>query len=248
MNLLGHLQKLTGLFGMVIMGALMIAIRYSTFGRGVNFNRMYIAPVGSRIVLSILGVRLKNLVDQTDEHVIYMFNHNSFLDIFLIPALGLRDTRFIISEATQKIFPLHMCNLGIDVLYIPTKEDPVRRAKFFERVTRELSSRKYKVITSPEGQHTFIHDLAPFNDGVFNMCVNSKTPIRCLFVDIPREANPLEGLEMKSCEVVIDSRELLDTSGWSPEDVSVKKEAVRELFLTHSRERYGDYGDSIITT
>ena len=231
---------------MVIMGLVMMIIRYATLGRGVDFNRMYISPVVSRLLLILMGVRVKNEITQTDEHVIYMFNHNSFLDIFLIPVAGLRNTRFIISEAVQKIIPLHMCNLGIDVLYIPTKGDPIRRAKFFERVTKDLAQRKYNVICSPEGRHTFIHGLAPFNDGVFKMATESKMPIRMLFLDIPREANPLESLEMKACTVSMQSKDLVDTADWVVDEVSNNKLTVRDQFLDYYQKAYGDSGDSEI--
>ena len=83
MNVLGICRKLMGLFGMTIMGTLMLIVRYGTFGRGIEFNRRWIAPIGSRLVLLILGVRVKSEIAQTDDQVIYMFNHNSFFDIFL---------------------------------------------------------------------------------------------------------------------------------------------------------------------
>ena len=244
--MLGRCRKLIGLFGMLVMGALMMMIRCGTLGRGVDFNRMWIAPLGCRCILWIIGVRVQNQITQSDEHVIYMFNHNSFLDIFLIPIARLRNTRFIISEAVQEIWPLHLCNLGIDVLYIPTKSDAQRRAEFFRRVTDDLTQRKYSVICSPEGQHTFIHGLAPFNDGVFKMATESNTPIRCLFIDIPRDANPLESLDMQACQVRMDHRDRVEVTDWSADQVAIHKLEVRAQFLEYYRSTYGDLGESAV--
>ena len=240
----GLYRKVVGLAGLAVMGSVMLLIRYVSFGRAINFNRMCVAPFTSRITLWLLGVRVKNHIEQSDEQFVYMFNHNSYLDLFLIPMAGLQNTRFIISEDVQRVVALHLCNLGIDVLYIPTKGDPIRRAQFFERVTDDLSKRKYSVICSPEGQHTFTHGIAPFNDGVFKMATESRTPIRCLFLDIPPEANPLESFEMKPCHVDLYSKDRFETETWRVEDVSRNKAEVRARFLEYYRGFYGDFGDA----
>ena len=244
--MLGLCRKLIGLFGMFIMGTLMLFIRYATFGKGVDFNRLCIAPIGSRLILRVIGVRVQSDIVQSDDHVIYMFNHNSFFDILLIPVAKLKNTRFIISEAVQSILPLHLCNLGIDVLYIPTKNDPERRAAFFRRVTDELAQKKYNVICSPEGQHTFIHGLAAFNDGVFKMAIESQTAIQCLFIDIPRDANPLESLDMKACCVRMYDRDRFEVSGWTTDQTASHKLTVRAKFLEYYSSTYGDLGESAV--
>lgn len=241
--LVGICRKLIGLSGLAIMGAVTCAIRIITLDRGLEFNRMTVAPFICRITLRLVGVRVTSHIETSDRNVVYMFNHNSFLDLFLVPLAGLRNTRFIISEVVQKILPLHLANLGINVLYIPTKGDPVRRAQFFERVTQELADGAYSVICSPEGQHTFIHGLTSFNDGVFKMATESKRSIRCLFFDIPRDANPLESLEMKACHVQMHTRDLFETESWRVEDVTEHKAAVRATFLDYYKGHYGDFGD-----
>ncbi|MCO4793680.1 MAG: 1-acyl-sn-glycerol-3-phosphate acyltransferase [Bacteriovoracaceae bacterium] len=244
MNLLGLYRKIVGLIGMTVMGSVMTIIRFTTFGYGVDFNRNILAPIASRLILLFLGVRVKNYIVQPDLNVIYMFNHNSFLDLFLIPLLGLKKTRFIISEDVKSVLPLHFCNLGIDVLYIPTKKDPERRLAFFKHVTSELSENKYNVICSPEGQHTFNHGISKFNDGVFHMALASKTPIQCLFFDIPVQANPLESFDMKSCVIKIYAKDLIETRDWEVENLTTHKNETRFKFLHYYKETYGDYGDS----
>ena len=147
--------------GLTLMGIVTFAFRKITFGKGINFNRTFIAPLFAKTVLMLGGVRVKNHIDQSlsSENVLYFFNHNSFLDIFIIPTLGLKNTRFIISEAVQKIIPLHLANLGVDVLYIPDSDETERRIEFFKQVSEDLKAGKYSVICSPEGRHTFLHGI-----------------------------------------------------------------------------------------
>lgn len=239
-------RKLIGFGGLTVMGILTSFIRYISFGKGLEFNRKVMAPVLCRLSLLLLGVRVKNLVKPVNENVIYFFNHNSFLDLFIVPLLGLTNTRFIISEAVKSILPLHLCNLGIDVLYIPTQEDKDRRKDFFRRVTKDLKENRYSIICSPEGQHEFKHHIAPFNKGVFHMALSSKVSIQTLFFEIPKEANPLESLDMRACEVIIHSKELIKTRDWKEESLDEHKKEMRQKFLTYYFQTYGDYGESEI--
>ncbi len=237
-------RKTVGMGGMTLMGLTMSFIRYISFGRAVNFNRKLVAPIFCRGLLFLAGVKVKNKMQIPSENVIYFFNHNSFLDIFIIPLLGLKNTRFIITEGVKSILPLHLCNMGIDVLYIPTKSDPDRRLAFFKRVTQDLKDNKYSVICSPEGQHPFAHYIAPFNKGVFHMAAKSGRPIQTLFFDIPRDANPLQTLDMQSCEVTIHSKEFIATDQWSEQKLDEYRVSIRTKFLEYYHQTYGDYGDS----
>lgn len=232
--------------GLTFLGILLFSIRKITFGKGINFNRIFVAPLICRIILFCVGVRVHNQI-QKDLHpgnVIYFFNHNSFLDVFIIPMLGLKNTRFIITEGVKKIIPLHLANLGIDVLYIPDTHETERRIQFFKQVTTALKEGQYSVICSPEGRHSFLYGIAPFNRGVFHMATASQRPIHTLFFEIPKEANPVKNNVMKSCAVTIKSMELIETTSWTEEEISLNKEKVREKFLAYYKNHYGDYGES----
>ena len=59
------------------------------------------------MILKAIGMKLKlpvNIPVKSGKYL-YTFNHNSYLDIFALTALGLTDTIFLLSEKTIKIIP-----------------------------------------------------------------------------------------------------------------------------------------------
>ena len=246
MNLISIYRKIVAFTGMTVVGIIMSCIRYLSFGKGIEFNRVVFAPMFCRFLLFIVGVRVDKNIKVSTESVLYFFNHNSFLDIFIVPLLGLQNTRFIITEDTAKILPLHLCNLGINVLYIPTKGDPQRRLEFFKKVTSDLKEGKYSVICSPEGQHRFKHWIAPFNKGVFHMATESGRPIQNLFFNIPKDANPLESINMKSCRVLVESKDLIFTNDWKVDNLNENIESTRSLFLSYYEQCHGGLDESVV--
>ncbi len=237
--LLATYRKFVALTGMGVMGTLMCLIRFLSFGKAVPLNRKVIAPFFSRLILWLLGVRVTSDLRPLDEKVIYMFNHNSFLDILIIPLLGLKRTRYIISEGVQSIIPLHLCNIGLDVLYIPTQDDSIRRVEFFKQVTNDLRDNKYSVICAPEGQHTFSYGISTFNKGVFHMATLSKRKIQPLLINVPQNSDPLESLNMSSCLVHVSSKDLISTLDWTENDLVKNKEMVKEKFISYYEEMHG---------
>src|SRR3990167_5404121 len=94
--------------GLTINGLLGLILVKGTFGIGQNFFNEIIAPNISRLILLLIGIWVKtpSKADFPEGRVIYMFNHNSYLDLMLVPLLGLSKTRFIISATTKKVLPL----------------------------------------------------------------------------------------------------------------------------------------------
>lgn len=234
--------------GLTCMGLTTSTLRYLSGGRAIGLNQQVVAPTFCKLMLKAVGVKLENNVreDWNKSNVCYFFNHNSFLDIFVIPLLGLKNTRFIISEGISNIIPLHLSNLGVDVLYIPDSHKTEERIAFFKRVASDLKEGKYSIICAPEGRHDWIHGIAPFNRGVFHMAQQAQVPIHNLFFDIPRDANPMHGPDMKPCTVKITSQEIIPTSNWIEEEIDAKKNEIHHKFLSYYFNHYGDYGDSII--
>ena len=106
-HLIAIYRGLVGYVGMTILGSLGILLNTLTFGRAYNFNRIFLAPTFCRVLLYLCGIKVENKIEIKPQGAVYFFNHNSFLDIFIIPTLGFKNTRFLISEKTKKIH--HSC-------------------------------------------------------------------------------------------------------------------------------------------
>lgn len=223
--------------GMTLLGVLTLVIRFGSFGYGVPLNRRWIAPWGSKVLLMLCGVRVQSQVRARcgEASTCYFFNHNSNLDVFLIPLLGLPNTRAIITEGVKRILPLHLCNLGIDVLYIPDTHKTQERIAFFKRVSADLRAGKYSVICSPEGRHQFRRGIAPMNRGVFHMAMAGKCPVELLYFEIPRESDPLDGVDLRRGRVKLRQLHRVETSSWDLSNLERQIEDVRTRYLTEFR-------------
>jgi 1-acyl-sn-glycerol-3-phosphate acyltransferase len=241
-------RKFIAYGGLLFLGIVTASIRYISFGRAINVNRTIVAPMITKTMLWMINVKIHNKIDQNlnRSNVCYFFNHNSFLDVFIIPTLGLKDTRFIISEAVKKIIPLHLCNLGVDVLYIPDSHKTAERIEFFKSVSKDLSEGKYSVICAPEGRHTFLSGIAPFNNGVFHMAHAAGVPIHTLFFSVPGGSSSEDKNNIRPCDVHITSQEIIEPKNWDLEDIEKLKSNTREGFLKYYYQENGDYGESTL--
>ena len=241
-------RKIIAFGGLFFLGIVTASIRYLSFGLAINFNRTIAAPIITKTMLWMIKIKVYNNVDQNlnRSNVCYFFNHNSFLDVFIIPTLGLKDTRFIISEAVKKIVPLHLCNLGVNVLYIPDSHKTEERIEFFKSVSKDLKEGKYSVICAPEGRHTFLSGIAPFNNGVFHMAHAAGVPIHTLFFNVPGGSSSENKNNIRPCDVHITSQEIIEPGKGELDDIDKLKANTREKFLQYYYQENGDYGESVL--
>lgn len=160
-----------------------------------------------------------------------MFNHNSFLDAFIIGSLGIPKTRFILSTRMVRIPPLYVSNLGLGTLFIPFKDRPEKRLNFLKNLALRLQQHDDNILCAPEGVHRFKHSINKFNKGVFHAAMESKTPICPLFFKIPEASNPLETHFFEKGEVSVEIMPIVETKDWSPENLEENIEKVRQLFV-----------------
>ena len=230
---LRYYRTLVAYGGMSVLGVTVAVLRYASFGLLVPFNRRVVAPIACRLLLLLCGVRVKVAFaeSQSGGGVCYVFNHNSHLDLFLVPLLGLPRTRTIISEGVKRILPLHLCNLGIDVLYIPDSDKSAARVAFFRQVSEDLRANRYSVVCSPEGRHEFLREIAPFNRGVFHMAMAARAPIEQLYFDIPAAIDPLESFDMRCGVVTLRTLGRVDTRDWGLEELPERIRDVRSDYV-----------------
>jgi putative phosphoserine phosphatase / 1-acylglycerol-3-phosphate O-acyltransferase len=218
---------------MTISGSTGLLLRIVSFGFLLDFNRKYIVAPSSRLILFLIGVKLfirkeKNFPAQ---QVLYTFNHNSFLDIIIVTALGLTNTRFFLSVRTIKYLPITLSALAIGTLYIPFKNQQVKRLSFFRKAAERAQKERFSIFASSEGVHTFIHGIAPFNKGIYHLAVNAALPIVPVYLHIPENVNSLEGYIFERGTVTVEVLETIETSSWNLEKLPGHVENVRSLFI-----------------
>ncbi len=108
---------------------------------------------------------------------IIVCNHISFIDWFIITAACRRPVHFVMDHQVFKN-PLFgwLFRLSKAIPIAPAKEDPSRKEKAFELISRELRDDNL-VCIFPEGKITYDGNLNPFRPGVEQILAKDQVPV-----------------------------------------------------------------------
>jgi len=228
-------------FAVLTAGALlMLACAVSTLFLTPRFYRERIgAPIG-RLILRIWGIdyEVHGAPAPADVQAVYVSNHTSSLDPFVLIALALPNTRFFLSGFLRKLLPLGLIGYLIGIFWTVPQQYPERRRRIFERAARILRRTGESVYLSPEGQRITNGEIGPFNKGSFHLATALRAPIVPMYLQIPRASNPGRGLHARPGTIHVHFRAPVDTRSWRVEDLALNRDRMRELYVSwHSELR-----------
>lgn len=221
--------------GMALLTAgalLMLAVALLTLFQARRFYSEWIATPMGKAMLALWGVRYveHDRARIPRGQVIYVSNHTSTIDMFVLIALGLPNTRFFLSGYLRKLVPLGVIGYLIGIFWTVDQVYTERRKRIFARAARVLKRTGESVYLSPEGERVTSGKMGPFNKGAFHMATDLKAPIVPLFITIPRAIDPGRGLDARPGVVHVHFLPAIDTSGWRVEQVPVNRDRVHEMF------------------
>ena len=105
-------------------------------------------------MLRVSGIRLQiqGEMPRYDGQVIYLINHTSTVDVFVLLALGLPSTRFFLWGGLRRFPPVAVIGYLIGVFFTPSQARPDKRARCFQNAERVLRVTGDSVLLSPEGR------------------------------------------------------------------------------------------------
>ena len=210
---------------------LLVALVTAFQARRLYAERMA-APLG-RLTLRLWGIRLAvhDAPAETLEQRVYISNHTSTLDIFVLIALGLPNTRFFLSGFLRKLPPLGLMGYLMGIFWTVPQEFPQRRVAIFKRAARILKRTGESVYLSPEGARITTGEVGHFNKGAFHLATTLGAPIVPFFIVTPAEVDPGMGYRAGAGQVDVHFKPVIDTRDWRVEDVATNKERVRDRFV-----------------
>ncbi len=208
-----------------------------------QFRRLYAeVMIGTmaKIGLWMMGVRFVVHQDGSfpDRQAVYISNHASTLDIFILTALRLPNARFFLSGSLrQRIPPLGLLGYLARVFWTVPQSLPEQRVKIFKRAEQALRRTGESVYLSPEGTIGEMGIIAPFNKGAFHLATNLHAPIVPIFIDIPREIDPGWGYDFKPGVVDVHIMPTISTEQWTVERLDQNRNLMHDYYL-ELQERY----------
>jgi 1-acyl-sn-glycerol-3-phosphate acyltransferase len=225
------LAVLSGLLATVV-ATLLLPIGAVTLFRA---RRLY-AAVAQRLSLAILwlyGVRLQLHApcQFPSTQTIYVSNHTSTLDLFILVALGLPNCRFFLSGFLRKFIPLGIISSMMGTFFTVPQDRPAERTRIFQRAERILRRTRESVYLSPEGGRIVTGEIGHFNKGAFHLATNLHAPIAPFYIAIPPQVDPGMGYDTRPGTVQIYVLPSIETTDWTLGDLAANTQRVRSIFL-----------------
>jgi 1-acyl-sn-glycerol-3-phosphate acyltransferase len=198
-------------------------------------RRLY-AAVACRICRAILlihGVKLRLFADRPfpEGQRIYISNHTSTLDLFVLVALGLPNCRFFLSGFLRKIVPLGVIAWLMGTFFTVPQERPEERRRIFKRAAATLRRTKESVYLSPEGGRIVSGGIGHFNKGAFHLATDLHVPIVPMYLHIPASMDPGLGYDARPGTVSVYVLPTIHTTHWTQADLLANRDTVRDLFV-----------------
>ena len=193
----------------------------------------------SRTILWLYGVEVRVVGGPFPrEQTVYVSNHTSTLDLFVLAALGLPNCRFFLSGFLRKWIPLGVITWMMGTFFTVPQNRPEERRRIFARASDVLRRTGESVYLSPEGGRITTGEIGPFNKGAFHLATALGAPIVPLYFRIPREMDPGLGYRARSGVVDVHVLPAIRTSDWTISELEQNKDRVRQVFVrTHEELR-----------
>jgi 1-acyl-sn-glycerol-3-phosphate acyltransferase len=230
------LKKIRVVVSFAVLGAgalVMLAAAIPTLGLARRFYAEVIGQKIGSIILRLWGVQ--SVVHRSRPlpagQAIYIANHTSTIDLFLLIALALPRTRFFMFGAVRKIVPLAVIGYLIRIIWTAPQEFPERRRRIFARADRILRRSGDSVYLSPEGMRVVNGEVGHFNKGSFHLATSLRVPIIPIYIAIPREINPGTGYNAQPGRIDVWFLRPIETHDWRLEDLEKNRDAVHDLYV-----------------
>ncbi|HEY7058680.1 MAG TPA: lysophospholipid acyltransferase family protein [Vicinamibacterales bacterium] len=187
----------------------------------------------ARAVLRLYGIRLRihGAPPWPTGPTVYVSNHTSTLDLFVLVALGLPNTRFFLSGFLRRILPLGVISWMMGTFFTVPQSDPAERSRIFQRADATLRRTGESIYLSPEGERITTGLVGHFNKGAFHLATSLRAPIVPMYIRIPPEVDPRRGIDARPGNVDVYVLDPIDTRAWHLDDLIANTESVRDRFV-----------------
>ncbi|HYX38502.1 MAG TPA: lysophospholipid acyltransferase family protein [Oligoflexus sp.] len=218
-----------------------LVIYVLTLGLGLEWIRSAYLPFCSRVFLGIFGlnVRVMGLLPKTEQPVVWICNHRSTLDIFVILSLGLPHTRYFLSDFLQRIPAFFIVGRLLKTFWTPAQTFPERRIQLFQRAADTLRLSRESVFLTPEGERIDSRLVGKFNKGAFHLAMDLRRPVAPIFVDTPDDISPGRSWRLRAGTVTVSFLELIEAPQFHADRLPVFIQEVRTVFLQRAMAQLG---------
>lgn len=217
-----------GVFGTSVATAAAFAVINQSRSLGANLA----ASVGSDLTLAAAGVRL-NVVGQenlwSERPAIFLFNHQSQLDMFVLGALLRKDFTGVAKKSLEKDPLFAPIGYLANVAYIDRTNNAQARQDLQGAVDALHEGRSIAI--APEGTRSPTPRLLPFKKGPFHLAIQAGVPVVPMVMRNCGELMAAHSYVIHPGTVDVSVLPPVHTKGWTAKNLNTKIRGVRQMYL-----------------
>lgn len=203
--------------------------------QGGKLVHLYTAVPWAKVILWISGVQGevvgKEKIDPTETYI-FMCNHQSFVDIFVLLANIPKDFKFIMKKELMRIPILGSCMRRAGYMEIE-RDDPRESIRQLSKAIEKIKS-GISVLIFPEGTRSPDGKLLPFKKGGFYIAIRSGCKVVPLYIQGTHLIGPKGSWSMKKGRYKLIIGTPVSTKDYTKKDTAKLMELIREKMISMS--------------
>ena len=230
------LRMIIVLIALIIMLSVSIVImavgNLISLGRWQDATFRMTSYLFGRTGLALAGVRLdiRYHAAVPQQPVVYLFNHSSTLDLFVITALALPGVRYI-AKRELGYNPLFWMVAKLSSQIMIDRKDPRRAIVQMNKAYKFLRKRRFSLMLAPEGTRSRTGSILPFKSGAFHAAVELGYPIVPIYIEGAHALCPGKSLIAHPGRITVHFHQPVDPTGWSKKSIRKHADQMREQYL-----------------
>ncbi len=188
------------------------------------------ATLGSELSLAAAGIHLEVQGEEnawSHRPAIFLFNHQSQLDVPIVAAVLRRDFTAVAKRSLQGNPVFGPLGWFAGVAFID-RSDPAAAREALEPVVRSLRE-GVSLAVAPEGTRSL--ELGPFKKGPFHMAMQGGVPVVPIVIRNAGQIMAPHSYVVNPGTVQVAVLPPVDTSDWTPETVEQHRDEVRQMYV-----------------
>jgi putative phosphoserine phosphatase / 1-acylglycerol-3-phosphate O-acyltransferase len=195
--------------------------------RGANLA----ASLGPDLALAVAGVHLNVVGDEnlwSDRPAVFIFNHQSSIDVAVIGALVRRDLTGVAKVEASRDPRFAPIGFVTDVVYVDRSNSKQARAALKPAVDRLRSGTSIAI--APEGTRSPTPRLGRFKKGAFHLAMQARVPLVPIVIRNAGDVMWRGSFVIRPGTIDVAVLDPISTHGWKVSELDERVEGVRTMF------------------
>lgn len=214
-----------------ILSAAMILLMLLSLGRLQDFLIKWIGYILGRTTLAVAGVRVQvHYHDKKpEEPAVFLINHSSTLDLFIVISIMLPRIRFI-AKRELLYNPFFWIIIKASGQIMIDRKDSRKAFYQLQEAYKHIRKNRLSLMFAPEGTRSQTGRIGPFKSGAFHTAINLGYPIIPIYFEGTYDLCPGRSLITRPGTVHVHFHEPVDTSSLDKNNIRDFKEKIRARY------------------